>query len=74
MILKEEVVLDEKETGGSLFDRLSGVGAKLCVRTLEAIEDGTAIYTKQDHAAATKTTLIKKAVWYHRLEQTGSRD
>ena len=60
MILKEEVVLDEKETGGSLFDRLSGVGAKLCVRTLEAIEDGTAVYTKQDHAAATKTTLIKK--------------
>ena len=60
MILKEEVVLDEKETGGSLFDRLSGVGAKLCVRTLEAIEDGTAIYTMQDHAAATKTTLIKK--------------
>lgn len=60
MILKEEVVLDEKETGGSLFDRLSGVGAKLCVRTLEAIEDGTAIYTKQDNAAATKTTLIKK--------------
>ena len=60
MILKEEVVLDEKETGGSLFDRLSGVGAKLCVRTLEAIEDGTAIYTKQDHVAATKTTLIKK--------------
>ena len=60
MILKEEVVLDEKETGGSLFDRLSGVGARLCVRMLEAIEDGTAIYTKQDHAAATKTTLIKK--------------
>ena len=60
MILKEEVVLDEKETGGSLFDRLSGVGAKLCVRTLKAIEDGTAIYTKQDHEAATKTTLIKK--------------
>ena len=62
MILKEEVVLDEKETGGSLFDRLSGVGAKLCVRTLKAIEDGTAIYTKQDHAAATKTTLIKKLI------------
>lgn len=60
MIMKEEVVLDEKETGGSLFDRLSEVGAKLCVRTLKAIEDGTATYTKQDHEAATKTTLIKK--------------
>ena len=60
MILKEEVVLDEKETGGSLFDRLSEVGADLCVRTLTAIENGTATYTKQDHEAATKTTLIKK--------------
>ena len=44
MILKEEVVLDEKETGGSLFDRLSGVGAKLCVRTLEAIADLSLIH------------------------------
>ena len=60
MIMKEEVVLDEKETGGSLFDRLSEVGADLCVRTLTAIENGTATYTKQDHEAATKTTLIKK--------------
>ena len=39
MIMKEEVVLDEKETGGSLFDRLSEVGADLCVRTLTAIEN-----------------------------------
>ena len=60
MIMKEEVVLDEKETGGSLFDRLSEVGADLCVRTLTAIENGTATYTKQDHEAATITTLIKK--------------
>ena len=28
MILKEEVTLDEKETGGSLFDKLSEVGRK----------------------------------------------
>ena len=60
MIMKEEIVLDEKETGGSLFDRLSVVGADLCVRTLAAIENGTATYTKQDHEAATKTTIIKK--------------
>ena len=74
MILKEEVVLDEKETGGSLFDRLSGVGAKLCVRTLEAIEDGTAIYTKAGSCSGYKDNIDQKAVWYHRLEQTGSRD
>ena len=34
MILKEEVGIREDETGGSLFDRLAEVGAKLCVRTM----------------------------------------
>ena len=38
MIMKQEVIVDEDETGGSLFDKLSGVGAKLCVKTMEAIE------------------------------------
>lgn len=60
MILKEEVVLDPKETGGSLFEKLSCVGAKLCVRTLEAMENGTAVYTPQDHSQATKVGLIHK--------------
>ena len=60
MILKEEVELAPQETGGSLFDRLAQTGAALCVRTLEAIEDGTAVYTPQDHEAATHTTMIKK--------------
>lgn len=29
MIMKQEVIVDEDETGGSLFDKLSEVGAKL---------------------------------------------
>ncbi|MBQ4282579.1 MAG: methionyl-tRNA formyltransferase, partial [Lachnospira sp.] len=33
ILLVEEVKLDAKETGGSLFDRLSGVGASLLVKT-----------------------------------------
>ena len=60
MIAKEEVVLDEKETGGSLFDKLSEVGAQLCVRVIPEIEAGTAVYTKQEEAQATHTTMIKK--------------
>lgn len=60
IIMKEEVVLDPKETGGSLFEKLSRTGAELCVRTLAAIEDGTAVYTPQDHSQATKTGLIHK--------------
>lgn len=60
MIMKDEVTLAEDETGGSLFDKLSVIGAQLCVRTVEAIENGTAIYTPQDHSAATHTTMIRK--------------
>ena len=60
MIMKEEVGLAPKETGGSLFDRLSRAGAELCVKALAAIEDGTAEYTPQDHSQATKVGLIHK--------------
>ncbi len=60
MILQEKVVLDPKETGGSLFEKLSRVGAQLCVKTLAAIEEGTAVYTPQDHSQATKVGMISK--------------
>lgn len=60
MIMKEEVVIREDETGGSLFERLSEVGAKLCVKTMTAIEDGTAEYTPQDPSKATHTAKIQK--------------
>lgn len=60
MILKQEVIIREDETGGSLFDRLSETGAKLCVKTMEAIEAGTAVYTPQDESAATHTKKIYK--------------
>lgn len=60
MILKEEVKIRADETGGSLFDRLSEVGAKLCVRTMEAIDAGTATYTPQDNSQATHTAKIYK--------------
>ncbi len=42
MILKEEVNIGEDETTGELWDKLSEVGAKLLVKTLKQIEDGTA--------------------------------
>ena len=60
MLEQKAIPLDEKETGGSLFDKLSEVGAKLCVKTMEAIENGTAVYTPQDDALATHTGKIQK--------------
>lgn len=60
MIMKREVALHEDETGGSLFARLAEAGAKLCVETMAAIENGTAVYTPQDHEQATHTKKIYK--------------
>ncbi len=60
MIDKTEVILAEDETGGSLFDRLAEAGAKLCVASMKKIEDGTAVYTKQDETKATHVGMIEK--------------
>ncbi len=60
MIAKRQVRIDEDETGGSLFDKLTEVGARLCVETMAMIEDGTAEYTPQDSESATHTSMIKK--------------
>ncbi len=35
MIAKATVRVESDETGGSLFDKLSGIGAKLCVETMK---------------------------------------
>jgi len=47
IILKEEVTIGEDETSGELWDRLSKIGAKLLVETLEQIENRTAPREKQ---------------------------
>lgn len=60
MIAKRQVRLAEDETGGSLFDKLADVGAKLCVETMDMIEQGTAEYTPQDSEASTHTSMIRK--------------
>ena len=60
MIMKMEIVLDEKETGGSLHDKLAEAGAKLCVETLKAVEDGTAVRTKQGETGTDYAKQLNK--------------
>ncbi len=48
MILKEEVKINDNETTGELWDRLSKIGGKLLVETLEQIQNGTAPREKQN--------------------------
>ena len=47
MILKEEVEIGKDETTGELWDRLAAIGAKLLVKTLQEIKEGTAQRIKQ---------------------------
>lgn len=60
MLTKVIVPLDEKETGGSLFDKLSAAGAKLCVETMELIEKGEVTPEKQGETTTEYAKMITK--------------
>lgn len=62
MLLKEEITLDEKETYGSLHDRLKELGGPIAVKTLKALEDGTAVRIKQNDEEANYAKMIKKSM------------
>lgn len=57
IISQKQVEIASDETAGSLYDKLSVAGAELCVETLRALENGTAVFTKQDE---TKSSHAKK--------------
>ena len=61
ILLVEKVKLDSKETGGSLFDKLSGVGADLLVKTLDELEKGTVKPVKQNETEATHVKMLDKS-------------
>ena len=77
MLLKVEIPIEAKETGGSLFDKLSEAGAKLCVETLEKLEkkeitpipqgDTTTSYAKMLDKQAGNIDWTKSAVEIERL-------
>ena len=58
---KRVIALEKKETGGSLFDRLSMLGGELILSTLDKMEKGTLVRTPQDHEAATYVKKIPKS-------------
>ena len=60
ILLQETYEIRPEETGGSLFEVLSAMGAGLCVKTLDAMEKGTLIPIPQDDEKATYTRMIRK--------------
>ena len=60
MILKTEVPITENETGESLHDKLAAAGAELCVKTLKALEDHTAVLEKQGESPTAYAKMLDK--------------
>lgn len=60
MLLKEAVVLSPEETGGSLHDKLSALGAGLLLRTLEGLKDGTITPKKQEDTLSCYAKMLTK--------------
>lgn len=60
MIDKVTVPIEEKETGGSLHDKLMEAGANLIIETLEKVENNTAVRTKQNDEESCYAKMLTK--------------
>lgn len=60
MLAKAIVPLNEKETGGSLFDKLSEAGGRLCVETLAKLEKGEITPEKQGESPTAYASMLDK--------------
>lgn len=62
MLLKEEVVIDPKETGDSLHDKLASVGAGLIVEALAKLERGELVPEKQNEEDTCYAKRLQKSM------------
>lgn len=62
MILQSEIPIAPDETGGSLFEKLTGLGADLLIEALKKLEDGTANRIPQNHSEATFVRVLDKTM------------
>ena len=60
MIMKKEIPIAEDETGESLHDKLAEAGAELCVETLKALEDKTAVFEEQGESPTAYAKMLTK--------------
>ena len=62
MLEKTVIPLDPKETGGSLFDKLSQAVGPLILSTLEKLKAGTAVRTPQTDEDSTYAKMLTKSL------------
>lgn len=62
MLLKDTVTLDPKETGDSLHDKLSMMGGPLLLKTIDQLEDGSAVRISQCEEESTYAPKLEKTM------------
>ncbi|MCT4544235.1 MAG: methionyl-tRNA formyltransferase [Vallitalea sp.] len=62
MLLKETVKIEDTDTGGSLHDKLSVVGAKLLIKTLKEVQNNNIVREKQDSEKSTYAPMLEKSM------------
>lgn len=60
ILLQDETEIKAEDTSESLHDRLSEMGARLVVKTLEGLENGVIKPVAQDHEKSTLAPMLKK--------------
>lgn len=60
ILFSERTPIDPDETADMLTERLSHLGAKLIVRTLERLEEGTAVRIPQDEANSSYVKMLDR--------------
>lgn len=62
MLKKVVVPIDRKETGESLFEKLSQLGGPLLLDVFEELENGTAVFEKQDDSLSCYVKKLDKEI------------
>lgn len=62
MLDKAEVRITPEDTGGSLHDKLAEAGGRLITETMDKLQNGTAVRTKQDDSQSTYAAMLNKAM------------
>lgn len=60
MLIKETIKIDDEINAGELFDKLSKLGAKVLLDTVECVKNGTLKPVKQDDSQSTYASILTK--------------
>ncbi|HXG30767.1 MAG TPA: methionyl-tRNA formyltransferase [Thermodesulfobacteriota bacterium] len=60
ILLKREVPIDDEDTGETLSQKLSLIGAEILIETIRLLKEGKLIPVPQDHSQATYAPMLKK--------------